>query len=320
VTTFSPATDRDANTAGVKGARCLACGHSLSKEPALVSRDRMHGIPGVWPVHECRTCGSGTTLPVADPSALAAFYPARYAPFELQRGPLARTMAAMQRARDKRFPMSDLRGGRQSGRLLDVGCGRGDLAASWIEAGWEVRGIEPSPEAAAVATSRGAAVSVGTLDTVVLEPASVDAVVFRHSLEHVADPRKDLRRVFAALHPGGRIAVLVPNWGSWQRRLFGEFWFPLELPRHRTHFTAMGLRAALHAAGFQDVWIEPGSPLITTAWSLQFRLFGRCLTESGVPLLAGYAASIPIGGAARLVDLALRSGDFLHAVASRGAD
>lgn len=296
---------------------CLACGGRLATVATVRSRDRMHGIPGSWPVHECVCCGSGTTLPVLESPELGSLYPARYAPFDLPRGPLALAMAAMQRRRDQRFPLADLRAGRRSGRLLDVGCGRGDLAASWVQAGWQVVGVEPSSEAAAVAAQRGAEVRVGTLDTVQLDSGSFDAAVFRHSLEHVADPRLDLSRAFDALGSGGRVAVLVPNWGSWQRRAFGPYWFPLELPRHRVHFTAAGLRSALEEAGFSEIQVRPGSPLITTAWSLQFRLFDRCLTESGPGLLAGYAASVPIGGLVRMVDIFLRSGDFLHASGKR---
>jgi SAM-dependent methyltransferase len=180
-----------------------------------------------------------------------------------------------------------------------------------------VLGVEPSPEAASVARRRGATVEVGTLDTVALEPASVDAAVFRHSLEHVTDPRRDLCRVHAALRPGGRVAVIVPNWGSWQRRAFKDHWFPLELPRHRTHFSAAGLRAALVDAGFSDVDVRPGRPLITTTWSLQFRVFGRCLTNSGSALLVGYVVSAPVAAVVLPFDIALRSGDFLHASGRR---
>ncbi|MEA2199037.1 MAG: hypothetical protein QOJ25_3088, partial [Solirubrobacteraceae bacterium] len=150
------------------------------------------------------------------------------------------------------------------------------------------------------------------------DPASVDAAVFRHSLEHVVDPQRDLRVVRGALRPGGRLAVIAPNWGSWERRAFGDCWFPLELPRHRTHFTAEGLRAALAAAGFASIDVRPATPLITTTWSLQFRLFGRCLTESGLGLLAGYAASVPLGLATRALDMMIGGGDFLHASAERG--
>jgi SAM-dependent methyltransferase len=278
----------------------------------------MHGIPGTWDVYTCERCGSGTTLPLVEEHELAAFYPAQYAPFEVPRGPLALAMASIQRARDRRFPLATLRSSRAPGRLLDVGPGRGDLAASWIGAGWDVLGIEPSPAAAAVLRRRGAEVREGTLATVELDPASVDAAVFRHSLEHVVDPQRDLRVVRGALRPGGRLAVIAPNWGSWERRAFGDCWFPLELPRHRTHFTAEGLRAALAAAGFASIDVRPATPLITTTWSLQFRLFGRCLTESGLGLLAGYAASVPLGLATRALDMMIGGGDFLHASAERG--
>lgn len=300
-------------------ARCVACGGQLAAAPSIVAPDRMHRIPGSWPIHDCLSCRSGTTLPLARPDELGAFYPQRYAPFEVPKGLLARMMALMQRARDRRFPLNSFGELGRPGTMLDVGCGRGDLAESWIRAGWRVVGVEPSPAAAAVARRRGADVLEGTLDTVALQDQAVDAAVFRHSLEHVPDPRRDLSRVFEALRPGGRLAVIVPNWGSWQRRAFGEFWFPLELPRHRIHFTAQGLRSALGSAGFTSICVRPATPLITTTWSLQLRLFDRLLTREGAGLMIGYAVSLPIALLTRAIDAALRGGDFLHAVAERPA-
>ncbi|MGZ4173168.1 MAG: class I SAM-dependent methyltransferase [Solirubrobacteraceae bacterium] len=278
----------------------------------------MHVVPGTWAVHTCFRCGSGTTLPLAESEdELAAFYPPDYAPFEEPRGVVAAAMALVQRARDRRFPLANLRRRREPGRLLDIGCGRGDLAASWIDAGWEVLGVEPSGEAADAARRRGADVLGGTLATVQLEPETIDAAVFRHSLEHVIDPRHDLERVRRALRPEGRLAVIVPNWGSWQRRAFGEYWFPLELPRHRTHFTGTGLRMALESAGFTNIIVRPATPLITTTWSLQFRLFDRCLTRAGAALLAGYAVSVPVSLVALALDSLRGGGDFLHAAGER---
>lgn len=300
---------------------CLACHGTLDPRPALRAPDRMYRLAGEWSVHVCGQCGSGTTLPLAQEHELEAFYPAAYAPFEVRGGPVAAAMDFIQRRRNRRFPLSRFSSPTAGapGRLLDVGCGRGDLAASWLDAGWQVQGVEPSPDAAAIAARRGIEVLPGTLSTVELEPASLDAVVFSHSLEHVVDPQADLRRVHDALRPGRRVAVLVPNWGSWQRRAFGQYWFPLELPRHRTHFTAAGLSAALDAAGFEQVEIRPGSPLITTTWSLQFRLFDRLLTDHGKALLAGYGVAAPIASVVLGIDRALRSGDFLHAAAARSA-
>ena len=297
---------------------CLACGGPLAADPVLVARDRMHEVPGAWPVHECLRCASGTTLPPATDEELSAFYPETYAPFAVPHGPLATAMGLLQRARDQRFPLSRLAAG-EPGRLLDVGCGRGDLAASWIAAGWQVLGVEPSPEAANVARSRGVDIVGPRLADARLESPQLDAVVFRHSLEHLPDPRADLRRAHDLLRPGGRLAVIVPNWGSWQRRAFGDCWFPLELPRHRTHFTAAGLRAAATSVGFQEIDIRPATPFITTTWSLQFRLFDRLLTHDGAALLAGYAMSLPVSLVSAVLDARRGGGDFLHAAAQRPA-
>jgi SAM-dependent methyltransferase len=294
---------------------CRACGGPLTPVPGLVAPDRVHRLPGRWAIHRCERCGSGTTLPLVSERELGSFYPRSYAPFDVPTGVLARAMADMQRRRDRRFPLSALATDGRPGTLLDVGCGRGDLAASWLAAGWTVLGVEPSPQAAATAARRGARIVGATLSDASVPPGSVDAVVFRHSLEHVVDPRLELGRVARMLAPGGRLAVIVPNWGSWQRRAFGERWFPLELPRHRTHFTADGLRAAIGSGGLDVIDVVPATPLITTTWSLQLTLAGRLVTESGPALLAGYAASLPVAALTRAVDLMFRSGDFLHAAA-----
>jgi SAM-dependent methyltransferase len=299
--------------------KCLACDGTLSTAPALTGQDLMHGIPGRYEIYQCLACGSGTTFPPAGAEEISGYYPAAYAPYKQPRGPLAAAMRTMQRARDRRFPFSRLQTG-PPGTLLDVGCGRGDLAASWIAAGWRAFGVEPSPDAAATARQRGVETLIGTLETVALVPASFDAAVFRHSLEHVPEPCLDLERVNAALRPGGRVAIIVPNWGSWQRRAFKERWFPLELPRHRTHFSAAGLHAALQRAGFVDVATCPGTPFITTTWSLQYLLFGRCLTKAGAALWAGYLLSAPISLLTRPIDALRGGGDFLHAVGTKPLD
>lgn len=298
---------------------CLACGGALGPRPTLVAGDRLHSIPGSWSVYECLVCGSGTTLPLVSESELGAFYPADYAPYRAPTGLLGAAQARMQRARDGRFPLAEFDAG-PTGTLLDVGCGGGELAASWLRKGWRVLGIEPSPQAAAAAQARGAEIVGATLTDARLAVGSLDAVVFRHSLEHVGDPVRDLRRASAALRPGGRLAVILPNWGSWQRQAFGDRWFPLELPRHRTHFTARGLEAALRAAGFAQLDVRPATPLITTTWSLQYQLLDRIVTRSGAMLLIGYACSLPIAAVSRVIDQLRGGGDFLHAAAVRAID
>ena len=175
-------------------------------------------------------------------------------------------------------------GDRPPGRSLDVGAGRGDVSAALVARGWTATIVEPSPSGCAAALARGVDAREGTLATVALEPGAYDAAIFQHSLEHVADPVADLLLVAAALRPGGLLLVTVPNFGSWQARRFGGRWYHLDLPRHRTHFTARGLERALAQAGLEVVEQTTSTSTVGLPASVQYALAGRCLFPGGLGL------------------------------------
>jgi SAM-dependent methyltransferase len=140
------------------------------------------------------------------------------------------------------------------GTLLDIGAGRGRFVASARAAGWSASGIEPSARGVEAARS----VYGIELERASLADASgaYDAVSMWHVLEHLDDPGGALVHVHGWLRPGGGLVVGVPNLGSAQAAIGGARWFHLDLPRHRTHFTVAGLRAALETAGFEVVAVH----------------------------------------------------------------
>jgi SAM-dependent methyltransferase len=274
-------------------------------------------------VVRCPHCEAGLTLPLAEGPELSGFYPGSYAPYDLPRsGPAAVASAAIrawQAWRQLRTPPLRALGALPPGRLLDVGCGRGDLGVALVRLGWSVAGVEPSAEACTVARSRGVDARVGTLADVELEPEVYDAVTFQHSLEHVAAPVDDLRRVARALRPGGLALITAPNFGCWQARRFRSRWFHLDLPRHRAHLTRAGLERALVRAGLEPLELSTSSSTVGLPGSVQYRVAGRCLFPSGTPLrlaLAACALPYPLALAA---DRLAGEGDLLHAVARRPA-
>jgi SAM-dependent methyltransferase len=304
--------------------RCPACGGALGP-PLLSSHDRLYGLPGTFSIARCEACGLGVTLPPVDAAQLASFYPTTYGAYDrLPRGLLGLISRATHRLLAWQAlhtaPLRRLAAAR-SGRLLDVGCGRGDLGSWFVRRGWSVVGVEPSAQACAVARARGVDTRAGTLAEVELEPDAYDVVVFRHSLEHVASPVDDLRRAREALRDDGIAIVTVPNFGCWQRSRFGSRWLHLDLPRHRVHFDAASLRATLGRAGFTSVEVCTASSAVALPVSIQYAIVGRCLFPAGLQLRIAIAAcslTTPISWLANRVATrgdALRGGDVLHAVA-----
>jgi 2-polyprenyl-3-methyl-5-hydroxy-6-metoxy-1,4-benzoquinol methylase len=256
---------------------CDYCG-SRDSTPLLVSRDRVRGVPGDFTVVACRQCGLARTNPRPAPQSMALAYPADYDPHQSERAksevprgllrwalvnrrgyPLGRPSSALVRLilhpagwwalRSRRtlkyLPMTG------AGRLLDFGCGAGDMVATLAAAGWKAEGIDASPNAVRTARARGLTVHEGTLPGLALPEASYDAVMLWHSLEHVPHPKATLEAVRRLLAPGGRVLVAVPRLDSLDARWFGSCWWGLEVPRHLTHFTAATLRQHIEAAGLK---------------------------------------------------------------------
>jgi SAM-dependent methyltransferase len=135
--------------------------------------------------------------------------------------------------------------------LLDAGAGRGRFVAHALAAGYLAEGLEPSRRGVDGARATyGVALRRVGIEDAAIATGSVQAVSLWHVLEHVEDPGAVLRAIRGWLAPGGALLVGVPNLDSWQARLGGAGWYHLDLPRHRTHFTAGGLRTLLEREGF----------------------------------------------------------------------
>jgi len=149
---------------------------------------------------------------------------------------------------------------KSTGRLLDVGCGRG----SWLRyirenSLFSVEGVEPSEEAASHAREvHGLSVRTGDLVSAAYPDNFFTAVYLRNVLEHVSNPRGLVREIRRILVPGGVCAVHVPNDASitnilkrWFYRAgliteFGSLFYPI----HVTGFTTGSLVRLFQDAGF----------------------------------------------------------------------
>lgn len=268
---------------------CPACGAALGP-PTLHGHDRLLSLPGEFAVAECSGCGLAVTVPRLSGDELSRHYPSSYEPYRehgrsIVAALLRRMRDAHMAARLRRPALAGLLE-RGPGRLLDVGCGRGELASAFVQRGWSAAGVDPSADAVRVARSLGVDARQGTLATVDLPAEGFDAVIFHHSLEHVPDPLGDLRRSRELLRPGGRLIVAVPYWDSWQRRRFGSRWFHLDVPRHLQHFDTDSLAATVSRAGLQPMQAWVVTSTVGLLGTIQYVVFGRCVAGGALTLPA----------------------------------
>jgi SAM-dependent methyltransferase len=300
---------------------CLACGAELDPTRSFHGVDRLHGTGGTFEVRCCPACGAGATLPLATPAEVASFYPDSYGPYDDRMGTLAGAISKIVRASQGRralasLPLSALRDA-PAGRAVDVGCGRGDVAALFVQRGWQVTGVEPSAGACRAARARGVDARQGTLADVPLEDGAYDAAIFQHSLEHTPDPSGDLTKIRDALRPGGVVLITVPNFASWQRARFRDRWYHLDLPRHRTHFTPRALDASLRRAGLERVTLTTSTSTVGLPATIQYVTAGRCLFPGGLRLRVAAGLCVLALPLAWVLDRLGGGGDQLHAVARR---
>jgi methionine biosynthesis protein MetW len=103
-------------------------------------------------------------------------------------------------------------------RVLDVGCGDGDLLQLLEGRGIDGRGIELSREGVNRCVAKGLAVVQGDADTDLVNYAddAFDYVILSQTLQATRQPRVVLENL---LRIGHRAIVSFPNFGYWKMRL-----------------------------------------------------------------------------------------------------
>lgn len=154
------------------------------------------------------------------------------------------------------------------GRLLEIGCGRGELLRGAANAGWAIRGIEMTETFARIAKAQfGVTVEVSPAETATALQERWDVVILAAILEHVYEPLALLARIREALRPGGVVFIDVPNecslysrMGNLYLRLTGRDWVvnlsPTFPPFHVVGFCPASLKWALAKTGFSPVRFE----------------------------------------------------------------
>ncbi len=139
------------------------------------------------------------------------------------------------------------------GRLLEVGCGRGDLLRIAERQGYEVEGCD-------LETDRSQAtqfpIHIGALADLALPKERFDIVVTRNTLEHLFDPNQEIKEIARVLKKNGYLYIKVPN-VEFEHGLRCQLAFRKSHafcpPWHLNHFNPKTLERILGAHGLRPV-------------------------------------------------------------------
>ncbi|MEX0713592.1 MAG: class I SAM-dependent methyltransferase [Pirellulales bacterium] len=258
---------------------CSICGSSEGRLHR--AREMMFGLRHVFDYFECAGCGC---LQLSGPPAdMAPYYPPHYYSFTPQpeaavvrRGPVRswvfrrrneaelfnrrgfwRWLARLRSGADPatlpvKFPLIQF--GTLGHRILDVGCGSGELLRLLARMGFtRLTGIDPYLEVSIEVPGRPR-ILAQPLDS--LGGQEFDLVMFHHSLEHMPRQAETLRLAAGMLSPRGVCLVRLPLAGSRPWEQYGVDWVELDAPRHLFVHTRASLELLAASCGLEIYYTE----------------------------------------------------------------
>lgn len=134
-------------------------------------------------------------------------------------------------------------------RVLDVGCGAGDLLSWMAYIGFEhLVGVDPF---AVPRTDADGRLRILACTLVQLQETDFDLVMSHHSLEHTADQFGTLTHMRRVMKDNGVCLVRIPIAGTEPWRRYRENWIELDPPRHLVIHTQRSFELLVEKAGMR---------------------------------------------------------------------
>lgn len=260
--------------------KCPVC---ESKTPQLVvanGKDLLLGFAGDFSVRRCLQCGFQFTFPYLAPAEMEHFYPDNYHVYQLSDSSLDEIRNGFKsiRSRARQWLFHNfcwyVPSMSEHASILEIGCSNGAFLRQLDNGERKLTGVELNTAASEFARQHGIRVFNSPFEEINFDE-QFDDVFLWMVLEHLYKPHLALGKIGEILKPGGYLIFSIPNPESFDAKLFGKYWYNLDLPRHLNHFSKQWLehQLALHGLKIEQV-IHIGD-ITSFMVSLSFMLRGR---------------------------------------------
>ena len=238
--------------------QCPVC-KSPSIQTAFSAKD--HTVSkDMFAVWHCNACMARFTQDVPDQEAIGAYYASEnyISHSDTQKGIINKLYHLVRKKTlASKMNMIKKQTGKESGNILDVGCGTGAFLHIMQGSGWKITGLEPDETARAKARSLYNIEALPSNKIYDLPHNSCDAITMWHVLEHVHPLHEYIEQLKNLLAVNGKLFIAVPNYTSHDAKIYRENWAAYDVPRHLYHFSPKSMKALMNLHGLEVKKIKP---------------------------------------------------------------
>jgi 2-polyprenyl-3-methyl-5-hydroxy-6-metoxy-1,4-benzoquinol methylase len=235
---------------------CEVCGspkfsHYLTVKDYFLSGE-------VFEIVQCTVCGFRYTNPRPPENEMERYYSSDdYISHNAQKITLTTTLYKAARffaIRNKFGIIKDFSPGE---KILDIGCGTGELLNYCAGKGYRVQGVELNDRARNFAQNSYHLTIAKNLTDLTASAEKFDVITLWHVLEHFYMLNRPLQIVKEVLLPGGVLIIALPNCNSWDAKHYKEHWAAYDIPRHLSHFSYPTFKLLAFRNGFEVIKLIP---------------------------------------------------------------